>query len=105
MTKPMKFEIRDAEWAQDIQNGLDQYMMGLYESVDAEEGTPEAEKANETESGLPFCSCNVCETREILSFVAPRIIRGYLDKKIGFVEVGDDWNGRIIEVPTNLKHD
>jgi hypothetical protein len=105
MTKPMKFEIRDAQWARDIQDGLDQYMMGLYESVDAEEGTPEAEKANETESGLPFCSFNVCETREILSFVAPRIIRGYLDKKIGFVEVDDDYSGRIIEVPTNLQHD
>jgi hypothetical protein len=105
MTKPMKFEIRDALWAQEIQNGLDQYMMGLYESVDAEEGTPEAEKANETESGLPFCACGTCETREILSFVAPRIIKGYLDKKIGFVEVGDDWDGKTIEVSSTLKHD
>jgi hypothetical protein len=105
MTKPMKFEIRDAEWAKDIQNGLDEYMMGLYESVDAEEGTPEAEKANETESGLPFCACGTCETREILSYVAPRIIRGYLDKKIGFVEVDDDWDGNIIEVSSALKHD
>ena len=101
----MKFEIRDAQWAQDIQNGLDEYMLGLYESVDAEEGTPEAEKANETESGLPFCACGTCETREILSYVAPRIIRGYLDKKIGFVEVDDDWDGNIIEVSSTLKHD
>ena len=101
----MKFEIRDPEWAQDIQNGLEQYMMGLYESIDADEGTPEAEKGNETESGIPFCGCSVCEGREILSFTAPRIIRGYLDKKLGFVEVGDDFAGRIIEVPTNMKHD
>jgi hypothetical protein len=105
MTKPMKFEIRDPEWAQDLQNSLDEYMGRLYDSVDAEEGTPEAEMANETESGIPFCACNVCEGREILSFVAPRIIRGYLDKKIGFIEVDDDWAGKIIEVPTNPKHD
>lgn len=105
MTKPMKFEIRDPQWAQDLQNGLDEYMSGLYESVDAEEGTPEAEKANETESGIPFCACNVCEGREILSYVAPRVIRGYLDKKIGFVEVDDDWGGRIIEVPVSPKND
>ena len=105
MTKPMKFEIRDPEWAEEIQKGLEQYMMGLYESIDADDETPEAEQANETESGIPFCGCSVCEGREILSFVSPRIIKGYLDKKIGFVEVDDDWSGRIIEVPTNMKHD
>jgi hypothetical protein len=105
MTKAMRFEIRDPEWAQKLQDGLDEYMMGLYESVDAEEGTPEFIKGHETESGIPFCACNVCEGREILSFVAPRIIRGYLDKKIGFAEVEDDFQGRIIEVPTNTKKD
>ena len=100
----MRFEIRDPEWAQNLQTGLEEYMNGLYESVDAEEGTPEFEKGTETESGIPFCACNVCEGREILSFVAPRVIKGYLDKKIGFVEVGDDWNGNIIEVGDDLKH-
>jgi len=98
MTKPMKFEIRDPEWAQKLQTGLEEYMDGLYESVDAEEGTPEAEKANETESGIPFCACNVCEGRELLSYIAPRVIKGYLDNKIGFFEVDDDWDGNIIEV-------
>lgn len=100
----MRFEIRDPEWAQNLQTGLEEYMSGLYESVDAEEGTPEFEKSLETESGIPFCACNVCEGREILSFVAPRVIKGYIDKKIGFVEVGDDWNGNIIEVGDDLKH-
>lgn len=99
MTNAMKFEIRDPEWATQLQQGLEEYMSGLYESVDAEEGTPEAEKANETESGIPFCACNVCEGREILSFVAPRVIKGYLDNKIGFVDVDlDEFEGRIIEV-------
>ena len=98
MTTAMKFEIRDGEWAADLQNGLEEYMSGLYESVDAEEGTPEFQKGLETESGVPFCACNVCEGREILSFIAPRVIRGYLDGKIGFVEVDPEtFKGEIIE--------
>lgn len=84
----MKFEIRDPEWAQELQNGLEEYMGTLYESVDAEEGTPEADPF--TESGLPFCACNVCESREILSYVAPRVIKGYLDKKIGYFDASEE---------------
>jgi hypothetical protein len=99
MTTAMKFEVRDGDWATDLQNGLEEYMSGLYESVDAEEGTEEYEKGIDTESGIPFCACNVCEGREILSFLAPRIIKGYLDNKIGFVEVDTkEFEGRIIEV-------
>lgn len=56
----------------------------LYDSVDAEEGTPEADPF--TESGIPFCACNVCESREILSFIAPRVIKGYIDGKIGYYD-------------------
>jgi len=80
----MKFEIRDPAWAQDLQNGLEEYMGTLYDSVDAEEGTPEADPF--TESGIPFCACNVCESREILSFIAPRVIKGYIDGKIGYYD-------------------
>lgn len=94
----MKFEIRDGDWATELQKGLEEYMDSLYSSVDAEEGTPEAELANNTESGIPFCACNVCEGREILSFIAPRVIRGYLDGKIGFFEVDPEkFDGQIIE--------
>ena len=97
----MKFEIRDGEWARELQTSLEEYMSGLYDSVDAEEGTPEFEKGIETESGIPFCACNVCEGREILSFIAPRVIRGYLDGKIGFFEVDpESFSGRVIEVET-----
>jgi hypothetical protein len=84
MQEFMKFEIRDPAWAQDLQNGLEEYMGTLYDSVDAEEGTPEADPF--TESGIPFCACNVCESREILSFVAPRVIKGYIDGKIGYYD-------------------
>lgn len=98
MDKAMKFEIQDGEWAKELQQGLEEYMDSLYESVDAEEGTPEYEKGVNTESGIPFCACNVCEGREILSFVAPRVIRGYLDGKISFDEVDPGtFKGEIIE--------
>lgn len=94
MTTAMSFEIRDGAWATDLQNALEEYMETLYNSVDAEEGSPEEAAGLETESGIPFCGCNTCEGREILSFLSPRIIKGYLDKKIGFVEafgaVSDD---------------
>jgi hypothetical protein len=76
----MKFEIADPEWAANLQTDLEEYMMGLYDSVDADPDSPEADP--HTESGIPFCGCNVCEGREILSFLSPRIIKGYLDKKI-----------------------
>jgi len=88
MREFMKFEIRDPEWAQDLQNGLEEYMGKLYESVDAEEGTPEADPF--TESGIPFCACNVCESREILSFIAPRVIKGYIDGKIGYFDATEE---------------
>ena len=80
MAEDMKFEIADPEWAANLQTDLEQYMMGLYDSIDAEPDTPEADPF--TESGIPFCGCNVCEGREILSFLTPRIIKGYKENKV-----------------------
>lgn len=105
MNRPMKFEIRDPEWSRNLQIGLEKYMGGLYKASEAPKDSPEAEELKKTESGIPFCACQTCEGREILAYIAPRVIRGYLDKKVGFVEVDDDWDGNIIEVPANLKHD
>lgn len=101
----MKFEIRDPEWSRNLQVGLEEYMEKLYKAADAPKDSEQAEDLKDTESGIPFCPCQTCEGREILAFVAPRIVRGYLDKKLGFVEVDDDWDGNLIEVPANLKHD
>jgi len=85
MREFMKFEIRDPDWATELQNSMEEYMMKMYDSLDAETGTPEADP--HTESGIPFCGCNICEGREILSFLSPRIIKGYLEGKIGFFDV------------------
>lgn len=102
MNRPMKFEIRDPEWSRNLQVGLEEYMEKLYKAAEAEE----TEELKNTESGIPFCACQTCEGREILAYIAPRVIRGYLDKKVGFAEVGDDWDGNLIELPADLKkHD
>lgn len=73
----MKYEVRDFEWVEGLQEDLEAYMTELYESV----GT---DKPMETMSGVQFCACNVCEGREIVAFLGPRIIKGYLDGKVGF---------------------
>jgi hypothetical protein len=87
MQEFMKFEIRDYEWAQELQNGLEEYMGKLYESVDSKKEPSEAKPI--TESGMPFCSCNLCEGREILFFLSPRIIKGYLDGKVGYADADE----------------
>lgn len=77
-----QISVNDREWASELQIDLQEYMMRLYESVDAEEGTPEYEWGLETASGQPFCGCDVCQGREILSFLSGKIIEGYKAKKI-----------------------
>lgn len=37
----------------------------------------------ETESGEPFCGCDVCFTREVMAYLVPRIAR--------LVKEGDIW--------------
>jgi hypothetical protein len=103
MSEIMGFEIRDGEWANNLQNGLEGYMMGLYESVDAPFDSEESDV--ETESGIPFCGCNVCESREIISYLTPRIIKGYIDEKVGFTEVEDGFIGKAVKVPKALTHE
>ncbi len=87
MTKKDKisFEIVDQEWASSLQHDLDNYMFELYDQIDSDEDDQDSEF--ETESGIPFCGCNVCEGREILSFVTPRIIKGFLDQKVNIITI------------------
>ena len=94
-----QFVIKNEDWATDMQNGLEEYMMVLYDSVD------NSDIDVETESGLPFCGCHVCESREILSYIVPRAIKGYLDEKVGFEDAPEGFVGKLAKVPSNLKHD
>ena len=81
------FEILDEEWATALQNGLEEYMGRLYDAVMMESEATELDEdaADNTESGISFCGCNVCEGREILAYVTPRIIKGYLERKVNIV--------------------
>lgn len=70
----MYIVVNDMEWAKDLQEGLDNYMDYLMSGLDGEEV--------ETITGEPFCMCGVCENREILAFVVPRAIKGFLDGSV-----------------------
>lgn len=88
------FEIHDELWASELQQGLERYIDALYDSAFDEENrpvdevTPDTAPANNTESGIPFCGCNVCQYREILSYVTVRVIKGYQEGKVTLVEDG-----------------
>lgn len=93
MSESLTFEILDHEWAEDLQRGLEEYMFTLYEAVyfdqDAGDHGPENEEYDpliETESGIAFCGCNTCETREMLAYATPRIIDGYLTRKVNLIK-------------------
>lgn len=87
------FEIVDQEWASWLQDGLDYYMNTLREAIMYEDNDEEPydseieyDPALETESGIAYCGCNVCETREMLAFATPRIIEGYLTGKVNLIK-------------------
>lgn len=93
MDGKLSFEIVDEEWAASLQQGLEDYMMMLHEALimdDAERyDDPEEQEFDpllETESGIVFCGCNVCEYREILAYTTPRIIDGYLTRRVNLVK-------------------
>ena len=96
MTEKTTFQILDEQWASDLQQGLEDYMNILYEAVydmdegesyeDDERDEPAFDPLVETESGIVFCGCNVCQYRETLAYVTPRIIEGYLERKVNIVK-------------------
>ena len=71
----MSFIIKDEKWAEKLQDGLEMYLMLCQDSVDENEEI-------ETLSGEPYCGCNVCYFREVLFFVAPKIMKGQNEQKI-----------------------
>lgn len=64
-----KFVIHNSLWAEELEQGLDDYMNGLFDSLDNEEDVP-------TLSGQPFCGCSTCVTREMLFYATPVIMEG-----------------------------
>lgn len=71
----MSFFINDEKWAEELQEGVEEYLMRLQDSIDEDEDM-------ETLSGEPYCGCSQCYFREMLFFVSPEIMRGQNEKKI-----------------------
>lgn len=71
----MSFIINDEKWAEELQEGVEDYLMRCQDSVDEDEEF-------ETMSGEPYCGCSVCYFREMLFFVAPEIMRGQTEGRI-----------------------
>lgn len=88
----LSFEILDEKWATDLQNGLEEYLDTLRETHYQTVENNGFDVEIETESGISYCGCSVCEYREILSYTTPRIIKGYLESKVLLVE-GHNVNG------------
>lgn len=76
MTK-REFVINDVEWAQELEHGLEEYMMDCWNSLDSE-----GDANFETVSGELFCGCGTCESREQLFFVTPKIIKAFQEGKV-----------------------
>lgn len=77
----MSFEILDETWASEVQAGLSEYIDNLIYGIDSDE-----EEYQDTESGQPFCGCDVCYWREVLTYTTTRILEGQKRGKIALVE-------------------
>lgn len=66
-------ELDDWEWEPDamwkIETGLRAYLDQLMGAI----FDYESDYFLATESGLPFCGCTTCTTREIMAFLVPRV--------------------------------
>lgn len=64
-----------------LEMGYEVYLNRLFESLLDENTT----LATDTESGLAFCGCDTCCTRETLSYLIPRILdlheQGYIRRQ------------------------
>ena len=69
------FLINDHEWAKELEKGLEEYMDTLAMGVDSDEDA-------ETETGVPYCGCSDCHSRETISWLVPRIAQGLKTGKI-----------------------
>lgn len=73
------FQINDLDWATKLQAGLDEYIDQLlsWYVYNEEEG-----EEPELLSGLPYCGCETCYWREVLAYVAPKIMQAQKEGKI-----------------------
>jgi len=75
--KGISVEIMSDVWASELQKGLQEYMFGLFDSLDLD-----WQSIVETLSGEPYCGCDVCEYREALFYVVPRVVEGLISGQL-----------------------
>jgi len=79
--------VRDRTWASGLQHELDDFLYEVYDALDGDiEGVGGGTVAIEGDE-KPFCGCSSCEGRTIVNFLAPRVIKGFLDGRLDVVEV------------------
>jgi hypothetical protein len=74
------FKVNNLEWAKNLERDYAEYMFACFESVEEDEHFV-------TESDEVFCGCDVCEIREQLVYLTPRIIEAY---KKGYITLEDE---------------
>jgi hypothetical protein len=74
------FKVNNIKWAEDLQRDYAEYMFACFESVDIDDHFA-------TESDEIFCGCDVCEVREQIVYLTPRIIEAY---KKGYITLLED---------------
>lgn len=72
----INFRILDESWAKQLEASLSEYVDALLSGVDDDTSQ------TDTETGQVFCGCDVCYWREILAYVTPRIIDGFLNGQV-----------------------
>jgi hypothetical protein len=80
-----RFTIHDKDWASRVQKDFEEYMGQCWEQVDAEFFEEEAPDFV-TLSGEPFCGCSTCESREILFFYTPLLLKAAAEGKVTLEE-------------------
>ena len=74
----MPIVINDVEWAEDLEKRFELYMDQLAECID----NLDPENSFETLSGEPYCGCNVCYHREIITFISKEVLLAAKSNKI-----------------------
>jgi hypothetical protein len=79
--------VRDRVWASELQHSLDDFLYEVYDALDGDlEGGGGGTVGIEGED-RPFCGCSSCEGRTTINFLAPRIIKGFLEERLDIVEL------------------
>lgn len=77
-----KYVHTDVEWAQNLERSFKEYMASCEAQADDEWAEELAEENFTTVSGIEFCGCPECYTREAIMFLIPQIIDGYTNGKL-----------------------